>query len=38
VDARYVVEILDGIRAAFERAQTGLDHAESGQTVAIDDL
>jgi len=38
VDARHVVELLDGIPGAFERAQLGLEQASSGQTVSLDDL
>ncbi len=38
VDARHVVELLDGIPGAFERAQLGLEQARSGQTVALDEL
>ena len=38
VDARHIVELLDGISGAFERAQLGLEQARSGQTVALDDL
>jgi hypothetical protein len=38
VDARHVVEILDGIPGAFERAQLGLEQARSGRTISLDDL
>ena len=38
VDARHIVELLDGIPGAFERAQLGLEQAQSGQTVALDEL
>jgi hypothetical protein len=38
VDARHVVELLDGIPGAFERAQLGLDQARSGRTVPLDEL
>lgn len=38
VDARHVVELLDGIPGAFERAQLGLEQAKSGHTVSLDDL
>ena len=38
VDPRNVVEILDGISGAFERAQLGLKQARSGKTVALDEL
>jgi hypothetical protein len=37
-DARHVVELLDGIPGAFERAQLGLEQARSGQTLPLDDL
>jgi hypothetical protein len=37
-DARNVVELLDGIPGAYERAQVGLEQATSGQTVALDEL
>jgi hypothetical protein len=38
VDARHVVELLDGIPGAYERAQLGLEQARSGQTVSLDEL
>ena len=38
VDARHVVELLDGIPGALERAQLGFEQARSGQTVALDEL
>lgn len=38
VDARNVVELLDGIAGAFERAQLGLGQGRAGQTVSLDDL
>jgi len=38
VDARHVVELLDGIPGAFERAQVGLEQAGAGKTIALDDL
>lgn len=38
VDARHVVDLLDGIPGAFERAQFGLDQAGAGRTVSLDDL
>jgi hypothetical protein len=38
LDARNVVELLDGIPGAFDRAQLGLDQAEQGDTVSLDDL
>jgi hypothetical protein len=37
-DARHVVELLDGIPGAFERARLGLEQARSGRTVALDEL
>jgi predicted transcriptional regulator len=38
VDPRTVVDILDGISGAFERAQRGLAQARAGETVALDEL
>jgi hypothetical protein len=38
VDARHVVELLDGIPGAFERAQLGLEQAKSGETIPLDEL
>jgi len=38
VDARHVVELLDGIPGAFERAQLGLEQARSGKTIPVDKL
>jgi hypothetical protein len=37
-DARNVVELLDGIPGAYERAQLGVRQAKAGETVALDDL
>jgi hypothetical protein len=37
-DARNVVELLDGIPNAFERAQLGLRQARAGETVSLDEL
>jgi len=37
-DPRNVVELLDGIDGAHERAQLGLRQAHSGQTVSLDEL
>jgi hypothetical protein len=37
-DARNVVELLDGIPGAYERAQLGRKQAEAGETVPLDDL
>jgi hypothetical protein len=38
VDPRHVVDLLDGIPGAFERAQLGRDQAHSGQTIPLDEL
>ena len=35
-DARNVVELLDGIAGAWERAQVGLRQAQAGETVGLD--
>ncbi len=37
-DARNVVELLDGIPGALDRAQLGLEQARAGETVSPDDL
>lgn len=37
-DSRNVVELLEGIPGAFERAQLGLEQARSGQTLPLDEL
>jgi hypothetical protein len=37
-DAQSVVERLDGIPAAYERAQLGQQQAKAGETVSLDDL
>ena len=37
-DAGNVVELLDGISGAYERAQLGLKQAEAGETVPLDEL
>jgi hypothetical protein len=37
-DARRIVELLDGIPGAFERAHVGLDQARAGKTIAADEL
>jgi hypothetical protein len=37
-DARNLVELLDGIPGAYERAQLGLKQAETGETVSLDEL
>lgn len=36
-DPRLVVELLDGIAGAYERAQLGLEQAGSSQTVPLND-
>jgi hypothetical protein len=38
VDARHMVELLDGIPGAFERAQLGLEQARAGKTISVDEL
>lgn len=37
-DARNVVELLDGIPGAYERAQLGLSEATAGRTASLDEL
>lgn len=37
-DARNVVELLDGIPGAHDRAQLGLARAELGDTISLDEL
>ena len=37
-DARSIVELLDAIPGARERANVGLEHARRGETVALDAL
>lgn len=37
-DARSVVELLDRIPGAHERAQLGLNQARAGETIALDEL
>jgi hypothetical protein len=37
-DPRNVVELLDGIPGAYERAQLGLRQARVGRTIALDQL
>ena len=37
-DPRHVLDVLDAIDGALERAQAGLAEARSGETVALDDL
>jgi hypothetical protein len=38
VDAEHVVELLDGIDGAFERAQLGLEQARAGRSRPLDEL
>jgi predicted transcriptional regulator len=38
VDPRDVVQILDGISGAFERAELGRSQAKSGSTIPLDEL
>ena len=38
VDPRHIVDLLDGIPGAFERAAAGTDDARAGRTVSLDDL
>ncbi len=38
LDAQNIVQILDGISGAFERATLGRRQAESGQAVPLDEL
>ena len=38
VDSRSMVELLNGIPGALERAQTGREQAHKGDTIALDDL
>ena len=37
-DARNVVELLDGLPGAHERAQLGREQAKAGETVPLDEL
>jgi hypothetical protein len=37
-DPRTIVDLLDGIDGAYDRAQLGLRQAHSGQTVPLDQL
>ncbi len=37
-DARNIVEVLDGIPDAYERAMQSLDRARRGETVSLDEL
>ena len=38
VDARSIVEILDGIPGAFERAEQGIQEIRTGKGIPLDDL
>jgi predicted transcriptional regulator len=38
LDARNVVQLLDGIPGAWERIERGLEQARAGQTVPLEDL
>jgi hypothetical protein len=38
VGVRNVVELLDGVSGAFERAQLGLEQARAGRTIPLDEL
>jgi hypothetical protein len=38
VDPRHIGDLLDVIPGAFERAQVGLEQAQHGETVSLDDL
>jgi len=38
VDAENVVQVLDGISGAFERAQLGLRQAQKKRTISVDEL
>ena len=37
-DPRHIVDLLDGIPGAFERAELGREQTRSGQTISLDDL
>lgn len=37
-DARNIVELLEGLPGAFDRARLGLQQAQAGETVRIDEL
>ncbi|MCA1689504.1 MAG: hypothetical protein LC720_03395 [Actinobacteria bacterium] len=37
-DARSLVELLDGIPGAYERAELGMAQARAGRTVGLDEL
>ena len=38
IDARSIVEILDGIPGAFERAELGVEQIRAGEGISLDDL
>ena len=38
IDARSIVEILDGIPGAFERAELGIEEIRAGKGIPLDDL
>ena len=38
VDARSIVEILDGIPGAFERAELGIEEIRAGKGIPLEDL
>jgi hypothetical protein len=37
-EARNVVDLLDGVPGAYDRAQLGLSQAAAGETIALDEL
>jgi hypothetical protein len=37
-DPRHVVELLDGIEGAYERAQLGIEQARRGRGIPLDEL
>jgi len=37
-DARNIVEVLDGIPGAYQRAMQSLDRARRGETISLDEL
>jgi hypothetical protein len=37
-DARHVVELLDGIPGAYERARLGIEQARAGEAIPLGDL
>jgi hypothetical protein len=38
IDARTIVEILDGIPGAFERAELGIEQVRAGKGIPLDEL